>query len=303
MIRDTIISRISLLLVLSILMPTTLQADETQKNKKPADTKKEVKKEEAKPKATTWAQIGISGSYPEGASMPGIFGAVVENLDTVLSRITKAATDDEIAGLILHISGSGVGWGKLNEFHRAIGTVKKSGKKVIAYMEDASTGDYLLAAACDKIVVAALKIGPVGQNRETGRASCFVCLGQRGRIKVLADQSFRRRSLLDLGDQAIPGAGDGALEGREESARGRGGLRRRLKFRQRAALFAGGDMVTLVGTYFRQHVAHDQASLVIATILSSAALAWPLSMAAAAISTPCLRSLALPATISAAAAL
>jgi protease-4 len=153
MIRDTIISRISLLLVLSILMPATLQADETQKNKKTADTKKEVKKEEAKPKATTWAQIGISGSYPEGASMPGIFGAVVENLDTVLSRITKAATDDEIAGLILHISGSGVGWGKLNEFHRAIGTVKKSGKKVIAYMEDASTGDYLLAAACDKIVM------------------------------------------------------------------------------------------------------------------------------------------------------
>jgi protease IV len=156
MIRGTLTSKISLLLVLAILLPALVQADEAKKKDESKATKAtETAKKETKPanKATTWAQIGIGGSYPEGASMPGIFGASVENLDTVLNRITKAATDDEIAGLVLHIGGAGVGWGKLNEFHRAINTVRKSGKKVIAYMEDAATQDYLIACACDEIIM------------------------------------------------------------------------------------------------------------------------------------------------------
>ena len=36
--------------------------------------------------ATAWAHIVISGAYPEGASMPGIFGAVSETLAQGLGR-------------------------------------------------------------------------------------------------------------------------------------------------------------------------------------------------------------------------
>ncbi len=51
--------------------------------------------------STTWAEIVIKGSYPEGASMPGIFGAAVENLAKVISRLDRVAADEEIAGLVL----------------------------------------------------------------------------------------------------------------------------------------------------------------------------------------------------------
>ena len=165
MIRDSIISRISLLLILAVLAPTALRADETAKTKTKVETKskdeaktdtaeKDVpKKDVPKKLATTWGRITISGSYPEGASMPGIFGAAVENLDTVLKRIEGAATDKEIGGLILKIGGTGLGWGQLNEFNRAIAKVRKAGKPVIAYLEDAATQDYVLACACDSIVM------------------------------------------------------------------------------------------------------------------------------------------------------
>ncbi|MHC4875856.1 MAG: signal peptide peptidase SppA [Planctomycetota bacterium] len=102
---------------------------------------------------TAWAEITIKGSYPEGASMPGIFGAAVENLAGVLQRLDRAATDEELAGVLLVIDSPSLGWGKLNELRAAVGRVRASGKKVIAVLTDVGTQDYLLASACDRIAI------------------------------------------------------------------------------------------------------------------------------------------------------
>ncbi len=102
---------------------------------------------------TAWAEITIKGSYPEGASMPGIFGAAVENLAGIIQRLDRAAADEELAGVLLVIDSPSLGWGKLNELREAIGHIRASGKKVIAVLTDVGTQDYLLASACDRIAI------------------------------------------------------------------------------------------------------------------------------------------------------
>lgn len=101
----------------------------------------------------TWAHIELKGHYAEGPAMMGLFGDVSESLAEAISRLDKAAKDDAITGVVLKIDGPSIGRGKLNEFRQAIGRVKAKGKKVVAYLDSAGSGDYLVAAGCDEVVM------------------------------------------------------------------------------------------------------------------------------------------------------
>ena len=103
-------------------------------------------------KKLTVAHIEISGGYPEGAGAPGLFSEVVETLANALQRMDKASRDDDLEGVILHINGPSIGWAKLNELRTGIQKMRQKGRKVYAWMESASTKDYLLATACDEII-------------------------------------------------------------------------------------------------------------------------------------------------------
>lgn len=134
--------------LLTILILTLLPAAATsQADEKPDSA--------AKPKTTRadWAEIKLTGSYPESQQMPGLFGELTEGLATCLDRLDQAARDKSLKGVLLHIDGVDIGWAKLNEIQTAIRAVKASGKTVWARMNDAATKDYLLAAACDRIIV------------------------------------------------------------------------------------------------------------------------------------------------------
>jgi protease-4 len=100
-----------------------------------------------------YAEIEIKGSYHEGAQLPGLFGEVSETLDAAIARIDKAAGDEKIDGVILRINNPTIGWAKMNAFRKAIGRVQAKGKKVHAWLDGASNIDYLLASACDEIVM------------------------------------------------------------------------------------------------------------------------------------------------------
>ncbi len=114
----------------------------------------EKKDDEAPPKKkVSYAHIELKGSFAEGSASPGLFGEVVENLDAALARIKKAADDEKLAGVIVHIDNPTVGWAKVHELRAAIAKVRAKGKPVYAWMESASTPDYLLAAACDRIML------------------------------------------------------------------------------------------------------------------------------------------------------
>ena len=50
----------------------------------------------------------------------------------------------------------------------------------------------------DEVVFVTLKIGSIGQDRETGSSASRVGAGMRGRLKIFSNQSLGRGSFLDF---------------------------------------------------------------------------------------------------------
>ena len=81
-----------------------------------------------------------------------LFGAAGPRLDLLraLEAIALAAKDKQIAGILL--SGElSAGLTQKAEIRRALAAFKKSGKPVIAWVENASQGEYYLASVADKV--------------------------------------------------------------------------------------------------------------------------------------------------------
>ncbi len=99
------------------------------------------------------AHIVIEGQLPESAGMMSLFGDLGIDLRKTISRIDKVAKDGSVAGLILDIRATALSRGKLNELSAAVTRVRASGKKVVATLDSAMGAQYLLASACDEIVM------------------------------------------------------------------------------------------------------------------------------------------------------
>jgi protease-4 len=136
MMQCRLAGRAGVALTLLCLVGLPLRAEET---KKPSTS-------------ATIAHIKLSGNPGESApSEDPLLGPLHNTFRGLLERIKKAQNDKEIKALLLQIDGLGVGWGKLEELTRAIHDFRKSGKKVIAYVEAGSAKDYLAALACDEV--------------------------------------------------------------------------------------------------------------------------------------------------------
>ena len=129
---------------------TFAPADEPKKKNPFTDAAADVKPEKVTPKV---AHIKLSGSFDEAPGGEPLFGPPTENLSAKVERIRKAAKDPEVKALYLQIGDLDVGFGKLHELQRAVADFRKSGKKVYAYGEELGTKEYLLAAACDRVVL------------------------------------------------------------------------------------------------------------------------------------------------------
>lgn len=129
------------------------KTDDQAKSEEKSKTKTEDKAQAEKPKPNAWGHIELKGSYPEHTALPGLFGELSESLSDCLTRFEKAASDEALQGLILRIESPHVGWAKLNEIRHAIAKVRKAGKKVYAYFDDGTSMDYLIAVACDEVVM------------------------------------------------------------------------------------------------------------------------------------------------------
>ena len=136
--------KLSLALLTWMLVSPVFAANTPQ----PADAEKPATK-----KKLSVAHIELHGHYPEGAAPPGLFGEIVETLPAALTRLEKAAKDDDLDAVVLHINGPSIGWAKLNELRTGILKMRQKGRKVYAWLESADTKDYLLATACDEIIL------------------------------------------------------------------------------------------------------------------------------------------------------
>ncbi len=92
------------------------------------ETKEASSPEKAKSKITL-ASFNFDESYPEGPGQPGIFGDISPNLAKIIERLDKAAADDKIFGILIHLDESGLGRGKVDELRAAIARAAKPAKK------------------------------------------------------------------------------------------------------------------------------------------------------------------------------
>lgn len=122
---------------------------------KPAEAKAEIatKPEEPKRKKVRLAEFVIRDSMPESMAQSGPFGEMQLDLRETIFRIDRAADDTSIAGAVLDIRNPSIGRGKLYELRAAIQRFRAKGKKMYASMESAMPADYMVASACDEIVM------------------------------------------------------------------------------------------------------------------------------------------------------
>jgi len=114
---------------------------------------KESEVEETKPTTVRLAHIKIEGKLPESPGQRTLFGDLGTDLRKTIVRLDKAAKDKSIAGIVLEIRPAMLARGKLHELREAIARVRADGKKVYAQLESAMGAQYLLAAACNEIVM------------------------------------------------------------------------------------------------------------------------------------------------------
>ena len=120
---------------------------------KPAVKPVAVKAAVEKPSKKLVVQLTLKGEYPEGATAPGLFGELQPALAAIVQRIDAAAADKDVAAVWLKIDGLAVGRAKINELRAAIGRLRKANKPVYAELTTAEGGQYLLAAACERLVM------------------------------------------------------------------------------------------------------------------------------------------------------
>ena len=64
-----------------------------------------------------------------------------------------AKWDKDVAGVLIRINGSSYGMAQLQEMSDAILDFRESGRVVLCYLSSCSTGDYIVAATCDGILI------------------------------------------------------------------------------------------------------------------------------------------------------
>ena len=67
--------------------------------------------------------------------------------------LSIAKSDEDIAGILIRINGSSYGMAQLQEMADAILDFRESGRVVLCYLTNCSTGDYIVASTCDGILM------------------------------------------------------------------------------------------------------------------------------------------------------
>lgn len=104
----------------------------------------------------SYLYISLGGGISEYITpnpLQEMFGIEPLDLKRIRDDLEKAAIDTRIRGIVLNIGFLQTGFVKIHELQEAIKLYRQSGKKIYAYLEWGMTRDYLLAAACDSIIM------------------------------------------------------------------------------------------------------------------------------------------------------
>lgn len=117
-----------------------------EKQQKDADKPAAAKK----PKVVCFT---LRGEYPEGPKSVDLFSEMRPSLSDIIGRIDAAAKDKDVAAVWIKFDGLAVGRGKINELRAAIARLRKANKPVYAELTTAEVGQYMIASACDEILM------------------------------------------------------------------------------------------------------------------------------------------------------
>jgi protease-4 len=119
--------------------------------------------------STMYARAALYGTpsvigptdHIERIELSGTIG--VRELTSLVMRLREIAKDPSAKGLVVMFDSPTAGWAALQELRTEIAAVRKTGKKVFAYMVSGSSRDYFVATAADKIY-----LDPAGGLRLVG---------------------------------------------------------------------------------------------------------------------------------------
>ncbi|HEY4759648.1 MAG TPA: signal peptide peptidase SppA, partial [Thermoguttaceae bacterium] len=131
------------------------QAEKDNSTKEKASDKAQQKQTDKsaavkKPKVVC---LTLRGDYPEGPPTVDLFSEMRPSLSELIERIDAAAKDKDVAAVWLKFDDLEIGRGKINEIRAAIARLRKANKPIYAELTTATTGQYLVASACDEILM------------------------------------------------------------------------------------------------------------------------------------------------------
>jgi len=98
-------------------------------------------------------RLRLTGSYPEAPESPSPFAPQTRSLLSLLAKLKDLGEDKNVAAVVLEIETDGLGSGKIHEIREAIGRLRAKGKPVYAFLTSADGGRYLVASACDEVLM------------------------------------------------------------------------------------------------------------------------------------------------------
>lgn len=116
-------------------------------------SEKSTKSTEKPAKKPSIVVVTLKGEYPEGPGAPGLFGELQPSLAAVIQRLDAAAEDKDVVAVWLKIEDLAIGRGKVAELRGAVARLRRADKPVYAELTTADGPQYLVAVACDQVIM------------------------------------------------------------------------------------------------------------------------------------------------------
>ncbi len=180
-----------------LMGPVALAQEKPKSAAAPAkDVKAEAKKETEQPKPRI-AVFRLAGSVQE-TPREEVFnfgGETGTPLDTLVSRLDKAAKDSSVKAVVILLDHPTIGSAQIEELRHAISRVRSAGKEVIAHADSVSSlGQYGLLSAASR-----LSVVPTGDLWVTG------IYGEAPYLRKLLDKLGVKPDLMTCGDYKSAG--------------------------------------------------------------------------------------------------
>jgi protease-4 len=106
------------------------------------------------PNRREWLSFSLAGDgvpvADAGNIIEELLAASVHPI-SVLAGLERASRDDAVEGVVIHLAGLSVGWGRAHELREALLLLRSKGKKVVVHMDGGDDSDVYLASAADKV--------------------------------------------------------------------------------------------------------------------------------------------------------